>query len=368
MARREALVFAGLMMTSIMMSGCGPSPEQIATQTAAAWTATPSPTPTPLPTSTPTPTPTPTPIPYDLEVKVSDSEGNPIAGSSVILAEFGEDDMASQPTDSAGSASWLDLPGEGITISVSAQGYIPAEFSETIIRGSNEVTVSLERDPFGLLPSEACATGETLVYIEDFQDDYAENWRNVVAAIDFAAPNGWSIGPDEPGNLILSASQTTGFADDNLRPEEGIAFDNAAWRLRLRYAGTDADMFLNWRQGEDDEGDWRYIVQLGGEANLSLQRLQNPAPGHFAVGNTNLQLRQNQWYDIELSTFEDVTELWLDGRRMASYTDPQPLPPGTIGLETHLFDGSNTSYFFDNLVVCELGSPFASIFASEEAD
>lgn len=359
MASRVFRVPTLLLVIAFVIVGCGPSAEQMATQTASAWTATPS------PTSTPTPTPTPTPIPYGLDLQVSDASGNPIAGSVAVVAELGENPSASQTTDAAGTASWQDLPGESVTISVSAQGYLPSEIENTLERGPNAITASLERDPFGLLPSEACAAGETLLYVEDFQDGYAENWPNVVAATDFAAPNGWSIGPDEEGNLILSASETTAFADDSLMPEGGMAFDNAVWRLRLRYAGTDADMFLNWRQGADAEGDWRYIVQLGDGALLSLQRLQNPEPGHFAVGNTNIQLRQDQWYDIELSTFQGVTELWLDGRRMASYTDPQPLPAGTIGLETHLFQGSDTSYYFDNLVVCGLEAPFASAFSPE---
>ena len=41
----------------LVLSGCGPSAEQVATMTASAWTPTPPP---------PTPTPTATPVPYGL--------------------------------------------------------------------------------------------------------------------------------------------------------------------------------------------------------------------------------------------------------------------------------------------------------------
>ena len=57
-----------LLILTILVVGCGPSPEEIATQTAAAWTATPTqantPTPTPVPpTATPTVAPSKTPTP-----------------------------------------------------------------------------------------------------------------------------------------------------------------------------------------------------------------------------------------------------------------------------------------------------------------
>ena len=48
---QKHLFFTVLLMVSVIVSGCGPSAEQAATMTAAAWTATPTPTltPTPLP-------------------------------------------------------------------------------------------------------------------------------------------------------------------------------------------------------------------------------------------------------------------------------------------------------------------------------
>jgi hypothetical protein len=62
---RQHVLFIACLAVSLMVSGCGPSPERVATMTAAAWTATPTatstPTATPLPTTTPTPTATPTP-------------------------------------------------------------------------------------------------------------------------------------------------------------------------------------------------------------------------------------------------------------------------------------------------------------------
>lgn len=69
--RNKILVITKLLISAMfIIVACGPSTEEIATQTAAAWTATPTitntpvPSPTPLPpTSTPTPEPSPTPQP-----------------------------------------------------------------------------------------------------------------------------------------------------------------------------------------------------------------------------------------------------------------------------------------------------------------
>ncbi|MBV6395448.1 MAG: hypothetical protein HFACDABA_01024 [Anaerolineales bacterium] len=83
-----------LIVVALFLSACGPSPEQIATMTASAWTATPSatatftPSPTntatPSPTLTPTITPTPTQIPLDqLEGKWS----GPLEQGGAVLIE-----------------------------------------------------------------------------------------------------------------------------------------------------------------------------------------------------------------------------------------------------------------------------------------
>ena len=136
-----------VVLVLIGLLGCGPSPEAVATMTAEAWT------------PTPPPTATPTPIPYALTVKVVDAEGNPVPDASVVLAELGEDEMGTQTSDADGQVAWTDLPGENVSLSVQGQGYFAGEVSQAIERGPNEVTVSLEADPFGLLPSVACAPG-----------------------------------------------------------------------------------------------------------------------------------------------------------------------------------------------------------------
>ena len=108
----------------------------------------------------------------------------------------------------------------------------------------------------------------------------------------------------------------------------------------------------------------RFTIQFGGPAQLALGRLEVPEPGHFGVGNWGW-LKEGQWYDFEISTFNGLTEVWVDGEQKISYTDPKPFEEGTIGIEVHLFDGSTSVYYFDNIAVCGLSAPFETIIQPE---
>ena len=47
---------------------------------------------------------------------------------------------------------------------------------------------SLSSDPNGLLPINACAPGEELIYLEDFQDGEAQDWM-----VEGGPPDSWII-------------------------------------------------------------------------------------------------------------------------------------------------------------------------------
>ncbi|MBL6960509.1 MAG: hypothetical protein ISR59_05315 [Anaerolineales bacterium] len=200
--------------------------------------------------------------------------------------------------------------------------------------------------------------------IEDFQDGKAQNWNNITAALEFNAQNGWSLVEDEPGNFVAVASNAPDFATDSYYFDELELYSNAVWRVKTKITGKNNDAFLNWRHGWNENGDWRYIVQYGGPALLSLSRLHYEA-GHFNVSPSSFGFREEQWYFFEIGTYDGTTAVWVDGDQKNSYTDPQPMQPGTIGLEVHLSDGSNSAYTFDNIVVCGIEAPFETVYLSE---
>lgn len=338
-----------------VLSACSPAATPPPTPMPPTATSTPAP-----PTATPVPTFTaaPTPIPYGLTAMVIDAGGNPIEGAVLRLAVAGKSQGDLVKTDVAGKASWADLPGETISLDAESQGYLPNQVTQTIKRGANQVSIALKRDPFGLLPSQACAQGETLLYVEDFQDGKAQGWQNVTAATDFAAQNGWAITSTQQGNLSLSFTQVKE-SGDNLKD---TTFDNAVWRLKVKAVGSDGFSFLNWRHKPSPEGETRYPIQWGdGQVFVDLTRLQQPSVGHFSVGRSNLNMAQNRWYYLEISTYQGLTQLWVDGRKLIAYQDPQPLPGGAIGLEVHMFKDAKAVYYFDDFAVCQLSAPFKSL-------
>ena len=67
----------------------------------------------------------------------------------------------------------------------------------------------------------------------------------------------------------------------------------------------------------------------------------------------------------KISSFEGIVSVWVDGKRLMEYTDPMPVPPGTIGLEFWL-KGANATIYIDDMSVCELSAPFVSIVPVEE--
>lgn len=341
-----------LLLGSGLLISCGPSPEeQAATDVALTAAAA---TDTPIPTPTSTPTPTPTPIPYDLTVLVIGEEDAPINGASIVLTELGEK-TGTQITDDTGFGSWHDLPGETVSFTISAQGYLPLNASETMERGANEVTFALERDPFGLLPSEICAPGERLLYVDDFQDGQAQGWRD----IEYRA-NGWDIGPspDNPDDLVISHTGRSGTWTDY----DPVIYEDAVWRFQ--YMITRPRTFtMHWHIApepyEIEDGwvdDSRYQVDFL-PRNLYVLRITNPIWAQPLMWS-NLWNPTEEWHTVEISTFEDRFEVWRDGKRLFVYTDPSPLPGGGIKIESSQTADPESFVYFNNMSVCELSEPF----------
>ena len=338
----------------LLMSGCGPSAEQIATTTASAWTATPPP---------PTATPTATPVPYDLTALVLDEDGAPIPGASIIFPESGSDETVQ--ADEAGQYRWTNLPGPDATLHVSAPGYLPAERSGTVDRGPSELPVVLPRDPAGLLPSDACAPDEKLLYVEDFQDGEAQGWNE----IDLRVP-GWDIipAPDDAENQIVAAQYSDMSSGDVLGSTlYDHIYENAVWRTHFEvskaFPRQDTWFSFNWlhaQQPFDLDGqqifDSRYQLPVGYNY-FALRRLQQPVT-NIGIGQTK-NPKFGEWHLAEISTFDGTTEAWMDGKRLMSYNDPKPIPPGEISLELWL-QGTDVVVYFDNMSVCELSAPFAT--------
>jgi len=338
----KQIVIGMLIILGLLISSCGPSPEAIATMTASACT------PTPLPT------PTPTPVPYGLTINVKDEEGNPVSIANVVLSEVDDDTHA---VDEQGMATFQNLPGEVVTISIQAPGYLPYQSSETIERGENSFDLVLKVDPQGLLPVDACAAGETLIMVEDIQDQVMEGWSNLNARLESGAP-GVEIIEDieQPGNYVLKAYNT---AESALTYEVGQydeALGDAVVRFRVRN-NSGQHLHVGWHSTVTG----RYIAFIYAEQNGGrLEKFTDPT--NFTAFQFKSRIGDGKWHTIEISTVENVYEIWIDGTKRGSWEDKQPLPDGVFMLAGDFWQ-PDTYIEYDNISICSLAAPFTSLYA-----
>jgi hypothetical protein len=102
------------------------------------------------PTVEPLPTLVLSTIPYELTVTVTNEQGAPIAGASIVLPESGKNEAVL--TDEKGKFVWNNLQNAVVTLKISAKGYLPTEYKTTLERGPSELFVTLKPDPNGFLP------------------------------------------------------------------------------------------------------------------------------------------------------------------------------------------------------------------------
>ncbi|MGB2963206.1 MAG: carboxypeptidase-like regulatory domain-containing protein [Anaerolineales bacterium] len=350
-----------ILLVCLAASGCGPSPEELAATSAAETAA--AVTDTPVPTPTQTPTPTPTPIPYDFSVLVIGEEDGSLVGATVLLDEI-EGSAGQQITDDVGQTFWFNLPGETVNLTVTAQGYFPQEISETITRGPNQLTIKLERDPHGVLPSEACGPGEKLLYVEEFQDGEAQGWPEIIYRA-----QGWDIVPDSefPDDYVLFKP-----ADfDGSAELQDLIFDNAVWRLEFKPVGRPIIWFnLPMNDGYEVDGttiEWS-TYQLFIHSNaIRSYRAQQPI-STITLFDVTWTMESNVWHQLEISRYGDTYEIWIDGNRYLKYVDPDPLPGGTVHFGVGLGEpmDPDTFIYYDDFVICELTQPFVPLTEPEQ--
>ncbi len=316
-----------------------------------------SPTPIP-PTATPLPTPTftPTPLPYDLSVKVVDEAGEPISGATLVFSSLDYQD-AEKVTDENGMITWTNLPEENAYFKVNASGYYVMDSKATVQPGSNEITVTLAADPLGLLPATACVTGEKPLMIEDVQDQTFQGWGDLSGKLESGVP-GFEVVEDAelPGNYVLKVSNT---AEGHTQiGSYNQPFGDAVVRLRTRNNGSQ-HLHVGWHSTESG----RYLAfiyadQAGGRVDKFTGDSSFTA---FSLGGF---IGDGQWHTIEISTFNDVYEIWINGVKRGSWEDKQPLYDGYFFIDADFWKPDLYAEF-DNFSVCELSAPFTSILAEE---
>ncbi len=290
------------------------------------------PEPTPVP-------PTATPVPYNLTVKVLTAEGQPVELAQVSV---GNETII---TGAQGSVDFPGLPGAKAKVKITAPGYFANSMDEDLNAGDNTLEVELEEDPAGLLAANACSAGESLLYIDDFQDQSGEGWDQ----LDAGGP-GWTIEPDpqNPDNFVMAARGGTSW--NWLGGRDTYKFDNAVWRIKFKLAGN-GNMHFNFRFTETTQQSIRYILAAGDGA-LNLGRLDNSG-NHVELGIVDVPYL-DRWHLLEFAYFGSQVTVFVDGAEAISWKEPNPWDGGTVNIEPYA--GGDAVFYYDDISVCGLSA------------
>ncbi len=326
--------FCIILLFTMLAAGCGPSPETIATETAMAstaiaanWTVTP----------TITSTPTSTPIPYDLTVLVEDEAGNPIEGAVITLLGAEGIENTIQLSDSMGRTDWTNLPKDMVTLTCFAQGYLLVEAVGILTRGENEIVLTTSRDPYSRIPGEVVDDGETLLFIEDFQDN-AEEFIDLFG--------NWEVmeDPSQTGNKIIEVTpRTIDSQNAHLSFGPTDATDFIA-EFRFKYINLDFTNPENWVALA-----FRTDYNLSIPPFYSTYQIIDLSQGEWTFPlHTPMNYKSDFWYTARVEAIGSTIMLYLNDNFMGRLKNVrEPEAPGLFGF----FVGTGATVQLDDILI-----------------
>jgi photosystem II stability/assembly factor-like uncharacterized protein len=165
-------------------------------------------------------------------------------------------------------------------------------------------------------------------YREDFEDGQAQGWE--------LGP-GWDIALDGSNHVLSGEGHVWARSGQSSEGDHRVSFrlKLLAGRIHLVVRLTDAS---------------RYFLGFTAEgSDLSKQYFPDEFHENLARGGVAHAL--NRWVEVQIVTRGSTIEMWVDGKREWSYTDPQPLTEGSFALETQ--EGARA--YVDDVVI-ERGS------------
>ena len=133
--------------------------------------------------------------------------------------------------------------------------------------------------------------------------------------------------------MLQGSGHVHAYAGDN--------WDEVAWRMRVKLltGGT----HLNFH----DKDGLRYLISFwpGGTAFTRF----TDSPSDVTIGGGVLHAL-NKWHVVEISLFEKVLRIGIDGVLEIEQSDSNPLPPGRIWLEVL----PDSEVLFDDVHICAL--------------
>jgi hypothetical protein len=286
-------------------------------------------------------TSTQTPVPINLTLHVLGADGNPVMGAVITAAEYGK---VHAITDADGFSTLANLPSKQISLIVAAQGYLRSNQPVILTSGSNDVEVVLEIDPFGLQISKVLKEGETLLFIEDFQDG-KEEFLNVVGD--------WQIidDPDEPGNKIIKSISNPDL-DYNLLSVDVFDQADVIVQYRFRYVDLDNTNENNYSGFTFRE---KLVMDVAPYWN-AFQVIDMQGEWTFPFQVSGFGYRSDYWYTMRIEAVGSRATLYLNGSTMGRANGiREDAISADIGgnweMNVHAGPGAGVMYFDDIVII-----------------
>jgi hypothetical protein len=322
--------FYTVLVLALLLSACGQSADSVTTQVASTMTAIAGSW-----TATPANTPTSTPVPYSTTIYVVDENNLPLEGAEITLSNINES-KNSQLSDSQGVAQWDNLSDSQIEIICNLQGYKAVVLEKIIERGENKIEITLERDPFGLLPSENLADGEILLFIEDFQDntdefvDLAGNWKIIED-------------PTESGNKVFEVSPKSTDRDSAYITFGDKNLVDFIIQYRVKYIDLDY---------KSDNWIWftfrsKYSMSFSPYWNV-IDIIDFSKNDWVWLQQTATNFRSDSWYKVRIEAIGSDVSFYINDRMISRVRDIREPSQAEI---PSLSTGADVTAYFDDIVL-----------------
>ena len=198
-------------------------------------------------------------------------------------------------------------------------------------------TPEVESDPFALRESDIAKSGETILLLEDFQDDENSLYK-------LEGGGNWGIEDDiyQPGNKVLQID--TILADEvsfaRLLQPVPTSFV-AEWKVRFSKDGQDDRQFVTYSWLEN----WRYVIQ----PSLGHVYSYNKITGEGGFEH-KFNFSTNTWYTLRVIAYGNAAEFYFNNQKVGDISNLDSVPVNDF-MSFTIGEGSDTVQFDDFYVI-----------------
>jgi hypothetical protein len=213
-----------------------------------------------------------------------------------------------------------------ITVTYYAGEQSGRQAAGTIVTHGARVPLGLPYPPSGNWPTgqTSCLQSEIELFASDFERD-TEGWS-------FNNNKAWSIVQTDGSNVLRGVGQDSAYASGN--------WDEVIWRMRVKLITGHVHLNFHNKDGR------RYLISFGQGWTVSTRSTDSPSDVSISA---SVPHSLNKWHVVEISLFEKVLRVGVNGVLEIEQPDSTPLPPGGIWLENH----SDSEVLFDDIHICK---------------